>query len=70
MAMAQVPPAMSQARRTNTGQNVGTEPRWDLRVDRAEATPVHFAPLVSDWIAYLAERLARELIRESKRPAK
>jgi hypothetical protein len=70
MAIAQVPSTMNQGGRTNTGQDVGTEPRWDLRVDRAEATPVLFTPLVRDWIAYLAERLARELIRESKRPAK
>jgi hypothetical protein len=61
---------MNQGGRTNNGQNVGAEPRWGLRVDDAETTPVHFAPLVKEWIAYLAERLARELIREAKRPAK
>ena len=70
MAIAQVPSAMNQCGRTNTGRNVGAEPRGGLRVDDAEAMPVHFTPLVKEWIAYLAERLARELIRESKRPAK
>lgn len=54
----------------NTGQNVGAEPCRSHGVDDAATTPVHFAPLVKEWIAYLAERLARELIRESKRPAK
>ena len=66
MAIAQVPSAMNQGGRTN----VGAEPRWGIRVDDAQTTPVHFAPLVEEWIAYLAERLARELIRESKQPAK
>jgi hypothetical protein len=61
---------MNQGGRTNTGQNVSVEPRSGLRVDDAETTPVHFTPLVREWIAYLAERLAREMIRESKRPAK
>ena len=69
MAIAQVPSTMNQGGRTNTGQDVGAE-RVGLRVDDAEPTPVHFAPLVRDWIAYLAERLARDLIRESKRPGK
>jgi hypothetical protein len=54
---------------TDTGLNICAEPRRRLDVDAAETTPVHFAPLVREWIAYLAERLARELIRESKRSA-
>ena len=70
MAIAQVPSAMNQGGRTNTVQNAAAEPRWGIRVDDAQTTPVHFAPLVEEWIAYLAERLARELIRESKQPAK
>jgi hypothetical protein len=70
MALAQVPSAMNPVERTNTGSNTGAESRCHLHVDDAETTPVHFAPLVREWIAYLAERLARELIRESKRPAK
>jgi hypothetical protein len=68
MAFAQVPPAMNPGERTNIGSNIGVEPRRSLHVDNAETSPVHFAPLVKEWIAYLAERLARELIRESKRP--
>jgi len=70
MAIAQVPSVMNQGGRTNTGQNGGAEPCWSLRVDDADTTPVHFTPLVREWIAYLAERLAREMIRELKRPAK
>jgi hypothetical protein len=54
---------------TDTGSNIGAESRRSLHVDDAEVPPVHFAPLVREWIAYLAERLARELIRESNRPA-
>lgn len=69
MAIAQVPSTMNQGGRTNTGQDADAG-RVGLRVDDAAPTPVHFAPLVNEWIAYLAERLARELIRESKRPAK
>ena len=70
MAIAQLPSTMNQGGRTNIGQNVGSDPRWSLRVDDAEITLVHFPPPVTEWIAYLAERLARELIRESKQPAK
>ena len=70
MAIAQVRSAMNQGGPANTGQNIGSDPRWRRRVDDTHTTPVHFAPLVTEWIAYLAERLARELIRESKQPAK
>ena len=70
MAIAQAPFAMNQGGRTNTEQTVGAATRSGLRVDDAETTPAHFTPLVREWIAYLAERLARELIRESRRPAK
>ena len=39
------------------------------RVDATPPTSVHFAPPVKEWIEYLADRLAREVIRESQRPA-
>jgi hypothetical protein len=53
----------------NTRHDPDAERSRLIHVDDAETTPVHFAPLVREWISYLAERLARELIRESKRPA-
>jgi hypothetical protein len=65
-----MPPAMNEGEHQNTRENAGTEPRRLVHVDDAEISPVHFAPPVREWIAYLAERLARELIRESKRPAR
>lgn len=39
------------------------------RVDAAATPSVHFAPPVKEWIEYLAERLAREVIRESEQRA-
>jgi hypothetical protein len=69
MVLAQVPSAMKPSERLNTGSGTDAEPCRSLCVDDAESAPVHFAPLVKEWIAYLAERLARELIHESKRPA-
>lgn len=39
------------------------------RVDPPSTASVHFAPPVKEWIEYLAERLAREVIRESERRA-
>jgi hypothetical protein len=65
-----MPPAMNQGEHQNTRKNAGTEPSPFVRIDDAETSPVHFAPPVREWIAYLAEILARELIRESRRPAR
>lgn len=69
MAIARMPPAMNRGGHTNTGNSADAERSRFTHVDDAETAPVHFAPPVKEWIAYLAERLARELIRESKRPA-
>ena len=39
------------------------------RVDDTGTVPVHFGPPVQEWIEYLADLLAREVIRESERSA-
>lgn len=60
---------MRDDRRSERGIEAAEEQQPRLRVDAPSTASVHFAPPVKEWIEYLAERLAREVIRESERRA-
>ena len=50
----------------SVGCEASAESDFSPRVDDTGTAPVHFGPPVKEWIEYLAELLAREVIRESE----
>ena len=50
-------------------REASAESDFSPRVDDTGTVPVHFGPPVQEWIEYLADLLAREVIRESERSA-
>ena len=50
----------------SAGREPSAESDFAARVDDTGTAPVHFGPPVQEWIEYLAELLAREVIRESE----
>ena len=50
----------------SVGREPSAESDFSPRVDDTGTAPVHFGPPVKEWIEYLAELLAREVIRESE----
>jgi hypothetical protein len=50
----------------SAGREPSAESDFAAHVDDTGTAPVHFGPPVKEWIEYLAEVLAREVIHESE----